>query len=202
MSIPCICIVKMGYKQELYRGFNAFMSFSFCFTAVGVVGSIAGLFPTAMITGGPAVFVWSWIVVSCMTVINALAMGEICSAYPLAGSVYHWAGCIAPPKWSPLFSYITGWFNFLGNAAGDAFFASSFASMTNNLILGIKGEELDNNLKTIIALGACVFWAVLSLARVDNQGWINNFTSLFQFGSTIIFCVSLLVTCGQKGKSI
>ena len=88
----------MGYKQELFRGFNAIMSFSFCFTAVGVVGSVCGLFNTAMTTGGPAVLVWSWIFVAIVTVIIAISMGEICSAYPLAGSVYHWAGCIAPLK--------------------------------------------------------------------------------------------------------
>ena len=54
-------------------------------------------------------------------------MAEICSAYPSAGSVYHWAGMLATPKWAPFASYICGWFNFLGNAAGDASFAFGFA---------------------------------------------------------------------------
>jgi amino acid transporter len=54
-------------------------------------------------------------------------MGEICSSYPSAGSVYHWAGMLAPPGYGPLFSYYCGWFNFLGNAAGDAAFAFGFA---------------------------------------------------------------------------
>ncbi|KAJ2984583.1 hypothetical protein HDV02_001044, partial [Globomyces sp. JEL0801] len=44
---------QMGYKQELYRGFSSLMNFSFCFTAVAVVSSLSGLFPTAMATGGP-----------------------------------------------------------------------------------------------------------------------------------------------------
>ena len=56
-------------------------------------------------------------------------MAEICSTYPSAGSVYHWSGMMAPAATAPLASYITGWFNFLGNAAGDASFAYGFANL-------------------------------------------------------------------------
>ena len=59
-------------------------------------------------------------------------MAEICSVYPSAGSVYHWAGCLAPAKTSALAAYITGWFNFLGNAAGDASFASGLAGLISS----------------------------------------------------------------------
>ena len=57
-----------------------------------------------------------------------MSLAEICSVYPSAGSVYHWAGMLASKKWAPTVCYITGWFNFLGNAAGDASFAYGFAS--------------------------------------------------------------------------
>lgn len=120
-------LAQMGYKQELYRGFNAFMSFSFCFTAVSVISSCSILFPYGLVTGGPVVMTWGWIVGSFFTLLNGLVMAEICSSYPSAGSVYHWAGMLATPKWAPVSSYICGWFNFLGNAAGDAGFAYGFA---------------------------------------------------------------------------
>ena len=60
--------------------------------------------------------VWGWIIVSAFTVIVGCAMGEVCSTYPSAGSVYHWTGQLAPEKWAPLISYICGWFNFLVRA--------------------------------------------------------------------------------------
>ena len=137
---------KMGYKQELHRGFNAFMAFSFCFTAVAGITlhlftSPLTLSPTlssgichprvfsqtAMATGGPVIIVWSWVIGSALSVLIALSMAEICSTYPSAGSVYHWAGNLAPKKYGPLAAYVTGWFNFLGNAAGDAFYGFTFA---------------------------------------------------------------------------
>lgn len=88
---------KMGYKAELYRGFNAFMNFSFCFTAVAVVSGCSLLFSFGLQTGGPVVMVWGWVVGSIFSTIVGISMAEICSSYPSAGSVYHWAGMLASP---------------------------------------------------------------------------------------------------------
>lgn len=69
-----------------------------------------------------------------MSQVVSYSMAEICSAYPSAGSVYHWSAQLVPPKYAPLASYICGWFNFLGNAAGDASFAYFFAKFLNDAI--------------------------------------------------------------------
>jgi amino acid transporter len=110
------------------------MSFTFCFTAVSVITSISLAFTYGIETGGPVVIVWGWIICSCFTIIVGLSMGEICSSYPSAGSVYHWAGMLASPEWAPALSYLCGWFNFLGNAAGDACFAYGFASVLTAIV--------------------------------------------------------------------
>lgn len=117
------------------------MNFQFCFTAVAVISSITVLTPTGLSTGGPAVMVWGWIIGSFFTLIIGASMGEICSAYPSAGSVYHWAGMLSTPRWSPFISFVTGWFNFIGNAAGDASFAFGFAQSINSAVgVGTSGN--------------------------------------------------------------
>ena len=103
------------------------MNFSFCFTAVAVISSVTILSPYGLATGGPVVMVWGWIIGTFFTMFVGLSMSEICSAYPSAGSVYHWAGMLSTPEWAPFASFITGWFNFVGNAAGDASVAYGFA---------------------------------------------------------------------------
>lgn len=134
-------LAKMGYKQELYRGFNAFMNFSFCFTAVAVISGCSILFPYGLVTGGPVVMIWGWVIGSTFSTIIGLSMGEICSSYPSAGSVYHWAGMLATAEWAPFASYICGWFNFLGNAASDASFAFGFGQVLAAAVaLGTDGE--------------------------------------------------------------
>jgi amino acid transporter len=115
------------YKQELLLGLNGIMNFSFCFTAVNVVSSFVILYSYGLNNGGPASIIWWWIIGSFFTIIVGLSMAEICSSYPSAGSVYHWAGMLSTPKWAPLASYSTGWLNYIGNAAADASFASGFA---------------------------------------------------------------------------
>ena len=76
-------------SSELHRGLNSLRTFAFSFTVVAVVSSISALFPTALLTGGPAVVIWSWIGASFLTIIAGLSMAEIASMYP-QGSVYHW----------------------------------------------------------------------------------------------------------------
>ena len=82
---------------------------------------------------------WGWIIGSFFTILVGLAMGEICSSYPSAGSVYHWAGMLATESTAPIASYIGGWFNFLGNTAGNASFAYGFAQFVAAAIAIWKG---------------------------------------------------------------
>lgn len=74
--------MEFGYEEKLYRGMNELSSFAFAFTSVAVVSSVSGVYPTAIAIGGPAVFFWSWILVSILTMFVAFSMAEISSAYP------------------------------------------------------------------------------------------------------------------------
>jgi amino acid transporter len=198
-----IVLKKMGYEQELKRGFSSLMAFTFCFTAVSVLPSIAGLYSTAMTQGGPAVLIFTWIIGGLGTIIAASSLAEICSTYPSAGSVYHWAGSLASEEQAPLFSYICGWFNLIGNAAGDAFFASAFASGLTLLftLTNSEGLQFDATQTTLIAMAACFVWMVSNLMKVDHMGIITNFSALFQMATAVLILVALFATCGSNGQT-
>ena len=57
---------------------------------------------------------FGWIIVSFMTFFVGLSMAEIVSAIPTSGGPYFWAATLAPQKYSAFFSWLTGWFNFVG----------------------------------------------------------------------------------------
>ena len=162
-------LARLGYKAELYRGFSSFMNFSFTFTAVAVVSSVTVMFPYGLLTGGPVVMIWGWVVGSLFTNIVGLSMAEICSSYPSAGSVYHWAGMLANDEWAPFAAYYTGYFNFLGNAAGDASFAFGFAQLTAACVaLGTNFEtELTVSVQVAISIGISAAGGLKNLLRVD-----------------------------------
>jgi amino acid transporter len=56
-------------------------------------------------------------VVSFMTFFVGLSMAEIVSAIPTSGGPYFWAAMLAPKKYAAFFSWLTGWFNFVGQFA-------------------------------------------------------------------------------------
>jgi amino acid transporter len=58
-----------------------------------------------------------WIVVSFFTMFVGLGMAEIVSAIPSAGGPYFWSAILAPRKHAPFASWVTGWFNLLGQVA-------------------------------------------------------------------------------------
>jgi len=176
----------MCYKKELFRGFNGFMNFSFCFTSVSVVSSCAVLVGYGLTTGGPVVMVWSWVIGSFFSILVGMSMAEICSSYPSTGSVYHWSAMLASPRWAPIASYICGWFNFVGNAAGDASFAYGFGQFVVAAVVLDSDGAVNPPLyaTTLIAVGVSALWAVKNLMRVDRQGWFNNFSGIYQMVCT------------------
>ncbi|KAF2221117.1 amino acid/polyamine transporter I [Elsinoe ampelina] len=59
-----------------------------------------------------------WLIVSFFTFFVALGMAEVTSAHPTSGGPYFWAAMLAPtPQKAAFFSWITGWFNLLGQVA-------------------------------------------------------------------------------------
>ena len=129
---------QVGYPQTLYRGFSSFMSFAFGFNVVSVLISITIGFAYSMKTGGSGVAIWSWIIGSIFTILIGLSLAEMSSVYPSAGSVYHWSGKLVPPRYAPIASFICGWFNFVGNAAGKNTFEKKIFSC---LILCVQSKE-------------------------------------------------------------
>jgi amino acid transporter len=187
-----ILLAKMGYKPTLHRGLDSFMNFAFGFTEVAVLASVCITFGFGLNSGGPSVLVWGFAVNFGITMIIAHCMAEICSAYPSAGSVYHWAGQIAPKDSAPLWSYICGWANFLGNAAGDASFGNAFGSFLSSALVASGYEAIGAYQQVGISISILFVWSVLNFFRVDRVGIVNNVAAVCHVGSIIIILVSVL----------
>jgi len=124
-------LARMGYKQELRRELGLMQNFGVSFSIISVITGIPSLFLYGLNTGGPAVMVWGWVVVAFFTMMVGLAMAEVCSAHPTSGGPYFWAAMLSERKNAPLASWITGWFNLLGQVAvttGISFACATFLS--------------------------------------------------------------------------
>ncbi|MGW3337137.1 amino acid permease [Streptomyces sp. NPDC001009] len=132
-------LAQLGYTQVLARRMSAFSNYAVSFTIISVLSGCLTLYLFGMVTGGPAVITWGWVVVGLMTLLVGLSMAEICSAYPTSAGLYFWAHRLAPPRSAAAWAWFTGWFNVLGQVAvtaGIDFGAASFLGAWLNLQFG------------------------------------------------------------------
>lgn len=65
----------------------------------------------------------------------------VCSAYPKSGGVYYWTAALCRPKYVPIVSFFTGWFNLIGYLAGLASASFGMALLTSaTATLATDGE--------------------------------------------------------------
>jgi amino acid transporter len=118
-----------------------------------------------------------WVFVGIMVTFVALAMAEVCSAYPTAGALYWWASALAKRN-KAAWAWFVGWFNFLGEVAvtaaidfGAAITTSAFLSLTFDMEV-TKGRTFLIFLVIIIVHGLLNTFGV-SLVRLlsDVSAW-------------------------------
>jgi amino acid transporter len=100
----------MGYAQELSRRMGAFQSFAISFSIICIISGGLASFPIAMSTVGPWMATIGWVLGGIFALIVAASMGQIASAYPTAGGLYHWSSILGGKFWG----WLTAWTNLLG----------------------------------------------------------------------------------------
>jgi amino acid transporter len=100
----------MGYAQELLRRMSGFSNFAISFSIICILsGGINSLGQAISGVGGGAIGI-GWPIGCAISLVFALGMGQIASAYPTAGGLYHW-GSILGGRGA---GWVTAWLNLLG----------------------------------------------------------------------------------------
>lgn len=110
-------LLQLGYKQELKRYLSGLSTFAFSFSIISVLTGVTTTYNTGLTFGGPVSMVYGWLIVSFFTLLVGLSMAEICSAYPTSGGLYYWGARLCGNEWGPFASWMTGWFNIVGQEA-------------------------------------------------------------------------------------
>src|ERR1700682_1034899 len=101
---------SMGYAQELERRLSRFSNFAVSFSIICILsGGINSLAQGTSGAGGFAVGV-VWLVGCFVSLVFAVAMAQISSAYPTAGGLYHWASILGNRGTG----WVTAWLNLFG----------------------------------------------------------------------------------------
>ncbi|MBS2013521.1 MAG: amino acid permease [Deltaproteobacteria bacterium] len=169
---------RLGYAQELLRRMGGFSSFAVSFSIISVLTGCITAYSDAIGPGGPAALGIGWPVVSAGTLLVALAMAELASAFPTAGALYHWSALLGTPGWG----WVTAAMNLVGQiaivAAIDFGCASELAAT-----LGLSG-----GLRPTLALLALILasHALLNAFSVRLVAWLNDFSATVHIVGVLI----------------
>jgi amino acid transporter len=167
-------LADFGYKQELRRDWGLLHNFGISFSIISVITGITTLFEYGLITGGPGVMSVGWIVVSFFTFIVALGMAEIVSAIPTSGGPYFWAAMLAPAELSAFFSWLTGWFNLLGQVAVTTGISFGLAGLISTTAT-VKSSYAPTAPKTIgIYAAILISHGIVNTFGVHILRYLNN----------------------------
>lgn len=118
----------------------------------------------------------------------ALGMAEIVSAIPTAGGPYYWAAMLAPAKHSAFSSWITGWFNLLGQVAVTTGISFGLAGLISTTIT-VKSTSYEPTAAKTIGIYAAVLVShgVVNTFGVHVLKYLNNISiTLHSLGVTAI----------------
>jgi amino acid transporter len=188
---------EMGYAQELRRRMNLFSNFAISFSIICIIaGGITSLQSGISAVGGASVGI-GWPLASIFAMIVAACMGQIASAYPTAGGLYHWSSILGGRMWG----WITAWINMLGLI----FVVSSVNVGTWTLFVNFFGPSLSLDPNVVVNGDGNHFWPaycwqlgaiiVITITQaIFNHVGIRTTTRLTDFSGYLIFVVAVVLT--------
>src|SRR5438445_8389526 len=180
---------KLGYAQELLRGWGGFSNFAISFTIISILAGCLTSYYLAIGWGGPVAVTWGWLLVGGFCILVSLAMGEIASKYPTAGGLYYWSSRLGSPGWG----WFTGWFNLIGQMAvtaaigfGCAIFMTSLFNLWWNYPNSFGWIYF---LYGLIMLGA----GLINMFKVSITAVLNTFSAWWHMIGVLVLVAIMII---------
>ncbi len=179
---------SMGYKQELSRSMKPFSNFAISFSIICILsGGINSLSQGISGVGGAAIGI-GWLVGSAISLVFALGMAQIGSAYPTAGGLYHWSSILGGRGWG----WLTAWLNLIGlvtvlgaiNVGTFYFFIGAFGPAL--------GWEPGFALQASFVIGITVVQALVNHVGIRLTAFLTDISGYVIFAAALVLTVALL----------
>ena len=191
---------SMGYAQELLRGMKTFQNFAISFSIICILAGGINSFGQGLSSVGGASIGIGWPLATGISLLFALAMGHIGSAYPTAGGLYHWGSILG----GRAVGWVTAWCNLLGlitvlaavNVGTYLFWVSSLGPA-----LGLNVDKLTPTTPTAYSIGiqtlivaAITFsQALFNHIGIKFTSKVTDFSGILIFATSVGLAVALLI---------
>ncbi|XP_022878489.1 amino-acid permease BAT1 homolog isoform X1 [Olea europaea var. sylvestris] len=198
---------ELGYKQELKRDLSVLSNFAFSFSIISVLTGVTTLYNTGLTFGGPVSMVYGWLLAGCFTMVVGLSMAEICSSYPTSGGLYYWSAKLAGPGWAPFASWITGWFNIVGQWAVTTSVDFSLAQLIQVIILlstgGKTGGGYEASKYVVIALhgGILLLHALLNSLSISLVSFFGQLAAAWNVLGVFVLMILIPSVATERASA-
>ncbi|WP_165065433.1 amino acid permease [Paludisphaera rhizosphaerae] len=178
---------RLGYKQELARRLSGFSNFAISFSIICILAGGVSSFHLGLCSVGGASIGLGWPLVALFSLAVAATMGQLASAFPTAGGLYHWAAILGGRGWG----WATAWFNLAGLITVlAAINVGTYRTAATALGYAVGGESWSEHLAQILVVVAIT----ASQAAINHLG-ISATAKLTDFSGYWILLISALLTC-------
>src|ERR1700733_8497173 len=187
---------RLGYRQELIRRMSGFSNYAVSLSIICILSGGITSFHQGLCSVGGASIGLGWPAASLLALAFAATMGQLASAFPTAGGLYHWASILGDRGWG----WVTAWFNLAGlitvlaavNVGAYQFTLQALAPW-----LGYEPEKFSEPVQIALQT-ACVAAITLSQAMFNHLG-IRLTTRLTDFSGYWIVLVAGALTIALLG---
>jgi amino acid transporter len=186
---------RLGYAQELQRGLGAFSNFALSLSIICILAGGVTSFQMGLCGVGGAAIGLGWPLASLFAVVVALTMGQVASAFPTAGGLYHWAAILGGRGWG----WVTAWFNLLGLLVVLAAInvgAYHFAADALGKPLGFDRTRLSDPAQVAVQTGVVLLitasQALLNVRGIRLTARLTDFSGWWILLLTAVLVVALL----------
>ncbi len=182
---------SLGYAQELARRMGGFSNFAISLSIICILAGGVTSFHLGLCGVGGASIGLGWPLAAIFSLVVALTMAQVASAFPTAGGLYHWAAILGGRGWG----WATAWFNLAGLITVLAAInvgAYRFGLEALGPHLGIDPRDLSPTVNWWLQ-ASCVALITGSQAAINHLG-IRATTRLTDFSGYWILLVSLVLT--------
>ncbi|EYF04261.1 amino acid permease [Chondromyces apiculatus] len=182
---------SLGYAQELLRRMGSFSNFAISFSIICIIAGGLTSFQMGLSSVGGAAIGIGWPLGCVISLCVALTMGQVASAFPTAGGLYHWSSILGGKGWG----WATAWFNLLGLVTVLAAINVGvylFAMNALGPLVGVRIAEMPPEQAMLVQIVG-VSLITISHAVFNHLG-IRVTTLLTDFSGYLILVVSVALT--------
>ncbi|MBX3171901.1 MAG: amino acid permease [Candidatus Eremiobacteraeota bacterium] len=167
---------------------SAFSNFAMSFSVICILaGGLTSLHLGLSSVGGASIGI-GWPFACMFSVCTALAMGQIASAFPTAGGLYHWASILGGRGWG----WLTAWFNLAGLITVLSAINVGIYTFAVGSLGPIWGFESDPNTQVVVVMLITLSQALLNHLGIRITSFLIDISGYLIMAVTLVLVASLI----------